>query len=294
MNVPGQVEAYRMALWYRSHEPPNNTLQSELYCHRTSLVRTHWTSLEVIQRSWSHQHGPVEHSWTLSFSLLHDGGECGRKELLLPRLRRLNSQFHCYTVHGINLTRMSRNVAFNANGMCYYIEDGVKENKIFEYNLYMPYLSINLPMVTRTKTETFSAIYVKLLIPATHLRRDFASPMPWAASLATRLLVVALESRFPTTTRGPNNYQQHLPTTGLWTPPLSWNYLLRTLSLALSHFVTSPWYFYPGQWLQFRGKSIWIALRRSLTLLEYGEVHFAVISLCMKPWIYQDSGNKGL
>eukprot|EP01100_Stratorugosa_tubuloviscum_P000897 TRINITY_DN119_c1_g4_i1.p1 TRINITY_DN119_c1_g4~~TRINITY_DN119_c1_g4_i1.p1 ORF type:complete len:1171 (-),score=592.90 TRINITY_DN119_c1_g4_i1:114-3626(-) len=46
-----------------------------------------------------------------------------------------NSYFRCYTVHGTNSTRLSRNVAFNVTGHCYYIEDGVEENNLFEHNL---------------------------------------------------------------------------------------------------------------------------------------------------------------
>lgn len=46
-----------------------------------------------------------------------------------------NSFFRCYTVHGTNDTVLSRNVAFNTIGHCYYIEDGVEENNKFQYNL---------------------------------------------------------------------------------------------------------------------------------------------------------------
>jgi hypothetical protein len=46
-----------------------------------------------------------------------------------------NSPFRGYVVHGTNHTRVSNNVAFNVKGMCYYLEDGVEENNLFEYNL---------------------------------------------------------------------------------------------------------------------------------------------------------------
>lgn len=45
-----------------------------------------------------------------------------------------NSNFRCYTVHGTNSTRLSRNVAYNAKGMCYYFEDGVEERNLVEFN----------------------------------------------------------------------------------------------------------------------------------------------------------------
>ena len=80
----------------------------------------------------------------------------------------LNSQFRCYTVHGTNSTRLSRNVAFNATGMCYYLEDGVEENNLLEYNLAAHVTPIYRPANGGWGQggETFSAIPGKLLIPA--------------------------------------------------------------------------------------------------------------------------------
>ena len=46
-----------------------------------------------------------------------------------------HSYYRCYTVHGTNSTRLSRNVAFDVLGHCFYIEDGVEEHNTFEYNL---------------------------------------------------------------------------------------------------------------------------------------------------------------
>ena len=46
-----------------------------------------------------------------------------------------NSHFRGYTIHGSNHTRASRNVAFNVTGSCYYLEDGVEEYNLLEYNL---------------------------------------------------------------------------------------------------------------------------------------------------------------
>ncbi len=47
----------------------------------------------------------------------------------------IDSQFRAYVVHGTNFTRVSRNIAYNINGMGYYLEDGVEENNLLEYNL---------------------------------------------------------------------------------------------------------------------------------------------------------------
>ncbi len=46
-----------------------------------------------------------------------------------------NSNFRGYVVHGTNNTRLSRNVAYNVKGMCFYLEDGVEERNTLEYNL---------------------------------------------------------------------------------------------------------------------------------------------------------------
>jgi hypothetical protein len=56
-----------------------------------------------------------------------------------------NSQFRCYTVHGTNATRLSRNVAYNVWGMCYYLEDGVEERNLLEYNMAAHVHPISIP-----------------------------------------------------------------------------------------------------------------------------------------------------
>lgn len=80
----------------------------------------------------------------------------------------VNSNFRAYTVHGTNNTRLSRNVAFNITGMAVYIEDGVEENNIFEYNLVSFITPIYRPANGGWGQggESFSAISKSLLIPA--------------------------------------------------------------------------------------------------------------------------------
>lgn len=46
-----------------------------------------------------------------------------------------NSKFRSFVVHGSNNVRVSRNVAYNVMGMSFYLEDGVEENNLFEFNL---------------------------------------------------------------------------------------------------------------------------------------------------------------
>ena len=79
-----------------------------------------------------------------------------------------NSNFRCYTVHGTNNTRVSRNVAYNAKGMCYYFEDGVEENNLVEYNLASHISPIYSPANGDWGQggETFYAIPGQLIVPA--------------------------------------------------------------------------------------------------------------------------------
>lgn len=46
-----------------------------------------------------------------------------------------NSNFRAYTVHGTNSSRLSRNVAYNVQGFAVYLEDGLEERNLIEYNL---------------------------------------------------------------------------------------------------------------------------------------------------------------
>ena len=46
-----------------------------------------------------------------------------------------DTYFRCFTVHGTHDAVITENVAFNATGSCYYVEDGVEENNTFSYNM---------------------------------------------------------------------------------------------------------------------------------------------------------------
>ncbi|GAM24877.1 hypothetical protein SAMD00019534_080520 [Acytostelium subglobosum LB1] len=47
----------------------------------------------------------------------------------------VSSFYRCYTIHATNNLTVSNNVAYDASGHCYYIEDGVEENNTLSYNL---------------------------------------------------------------------------------------------------------------------------------------------------------------
>jgi len=45
------------------------------------------------------------------------------------------SFFRAFTIHGTSGARISRNVAYDVSGSAYYLEDGVEENNLLEFNL---------------------------------------------------------------------------------------------------------------------------------------------------------------
>jgi hypothetical protein len=79
-----------------------------------------------------------------------------------------NSHFRGFVVHGTNHTRVARNVAFNVSGNCFYLEDGVEEHNVFEYNLAAHVHPIYRPANGGWGQggEYFRAIDGELLIPA--------------------------------------------------------------------------------------------------------------------------------
>ncbi|EAL70525.1 hypothetical protein DDB_G0273257 [Dictyostelium discoideum AX4] len=46
-----------------------------------------------------------------------------------------NSYYRCYTIHGTNNVTLTRNVAYDAFGHCYYLEDGVEVDNRISFNL---------------------------------------------------------------------------------------------------------------------------------------------------------------
>ncbi|GAM19287.1 hypothetical protein SAMD00019534_024620, partial [Acytostelium subglobosum LB1] len=57
----------------------------------------------------------------------------------------ISSFFRCYTIHATNNLTVERNVAYDATGHCYYIEDGVEENNTVSYNFAAFVHSIGAP-----------------------------------------------------------------------------------------------------------------------------------------------------
>ncbi|KAK5575391.1 hypothetical protein RB653_010651 [Dictyostelium firmibasis] len=66
------------------------------------------------------------------------------------------SYYRCYTIHGTNNVTLTRNVAFDAFGHCYYLEDGVEQNNILSYNFGAFVHTIGEPASGGSQTgETF-------------------------------------------------------------------------------------------------------------------------------------------
>lgn len=66
--------------------------------------------------------------------------------------------FRCYTIHGTHNTLVTRNVAFNTKGHCYYMEDGVEENNTISFNLAAKVAVIGAPVNAITQfTDTLPA-----------------------------------------------------------------------------------------------------------------------------------------
>ncbi len=78
----------------------------------------------------------------------------------------LNSHFRCISIHGTSKTRISRNVAYNIKGHCFFLEDGVEEMNTIEYNLASHVHPILLPARGGFHGEEVEENAENLLIPS--------------------------------------------------------------------------------------------------------------------------------
>jgi hypothetical protein len=69
-------------------------------------------------------------SYPLHFHLVGNCPTCHIKDCAVER-----SFFRCFTLHQTHDALVTRNVAFNAWGHCYYLEEGVEENNTLSFNL---------------------------------------------------------------------------------------------------------------------------------------------------------------
>ena len=77
-----------------------------------------------------------------------------------------NSYFRCIAIHATNNTQALRNVVFNATAHCYYLEDGVEENNIINYNLAIKINTIGTPMGGQSQIGEVRTAGPDLILPA--------------------------------------------------------------------------------------------------------------------------------
>jgi len=77
------------------------------------------------------------------------------------------SYYRCVVVHGTNGTRVSRNVAFDAIGMCFYLEGGNEERNVIEHNLGAHVHPIGKTLFDFKEPQTFFDVSAssKLAVP---------------------------------------------------------------------------------------------------------------------------------
>jgi len=77
------------------------------------------------------------------------------------------SYYRCVVVHGTNGTRVSRNVAFDAIGHCYYLEGGNEERNVIEHNLGAHVHPIGKTLFDFKEPQTFFDVSAssKLAVP---------------------------------------------------------------------------------------------------------------------------------
>ena len=69
--------------------------------------------------------------YPMHFHLLDDGcSDCYFRDSSVHR-----SFYRCISIHGTHYTQVSENVAYDVNGYCYYLEDGIEHHNRIEYNL---------------------------------------------------------------------------------------------------------------------------------------------------------------
>ena len=65
----------------------------------------------------------------------HRMGEEGGKRSSMRDCAVHRSYYRCVSIHGTSYATISQNVAYDVTGYCYYLEDGVEENNLIEFNL---------------------------------------------------------------------------------------------------------------------------------------------------------------
>jgi hypothetical protein len=76
------------------------------------------------------------------------------------------SYFRCIAIHATNSSQALRNVVFNATAHCYYLEDGIEEHNVINYNLAVKINTIGAPMEGESQTGDKRWSSPELILPA--------------------------------------------------------------------------------------------------------------------------------
>ena len=91
--------------------------------------------------------------YPLHFHLVGNAGTGGaRASMRDSSVHR--SFYRCVSVHGTNNALISENVAYDAIGHCFYLEDGIEQDNTFEYNLASFVHPIGMPAAISTSGQT--------------------------------------------------------------------------------------------------------------------------------------------
>lgn len=78
----------------------------------------------------------------------------------------VDSYFRCIAIHQTNSSQALRNVVYNNTAHCIYLEDGVEEHNIINYNLAIRTHTIGTPMVGQSQTGDLTVESADLILPA--------------------------------------------------------------------------------------------------------------------------------
>eukprot|EP00934_Nitzschia_sp_Nitz4_P002604 Nitzschia sp. Nitz4//scaffold396_size11502//5699//11254//NITZ4_009037-RA/size11502-snap-gene-0.7-mRNA-1//-1//CDS//3329550271//2594//frame0 len=104
----------------------------------------------------------VKARYPMHFHMLGDGcPDCYLKDSSIHE-----SYYRCVSVHGTNGVTVTENVAYNASGFCYYLEDGVEEENILSFNLAAHIHVIGSPAIGTGQTVPVVTQSTDLTLPA--------------------------------------------------------------------------------------------------------------------------------
>lgn len=170
-----------------------------------------------------------------------------------------DSQFRSFVVHGTNRSLVSRNVAYNVLGMSYYLEDGVEEGNVFQYNIAIMTVPIYAPANGGWSQtgETFTA-NASLINPADTTASGFYVSNAMNTFIGNAASGGWSGFAFPNIPAPLGMFRGTLPTGYVWVNPLNRPTLLFDGNTAHScgfYWVGNGGCIYIGAWLAYDAKT---------------------------------------